>query len=123
MDEQMYMSLRNVKQNVNDQVEEYYEQILTLANSFQYPMGNHLLTTFFKVGLLLYLHVTMASMKRDTLIQHLVVTIIYEETSIDTNGDHGRVSNNERRSRKEKKLLVIEASQRMKVNVAKSLTI
>lgn len=65
----------------------------------------------------------MASMKRDTLIKHLVVTIIYEETSIDTNGDHGRVSNNERRSRKEEKLPVIEASQRMKVNIAKSLTI
>lgn len=65
----------------------------------------------------------MASMKRDTLIKHLVVTIIYEESSIDTNGDHGRVSNNERRSRKEEKLPVIEASQRMKVNIAKSLTI
>jgi hypothetical protein len=46
MDEQVYMSLRNVKQNVNDQVEEYYERILTLANSFQYPMDNNLLTTF-----------------------------------------------------------------------------
>jgi len=62
-------------------------------------------------------------MKRDTLIKHLVVTIIYEESSIDTNGDHGCVSNNERRSRKEEKLPVIEASQRMKVNIAKSLTI
>jgi hypothetical protein len=65
----------------------------------------------------------MASMKRNTLIKHLVVTIIYEESSIDTNGDHGRVSNNERRSRKEEKLPIIEASQRMKVNIAKSLTI
>jgi hypothetical protein len=46
MDEQMYMSLRNVKQNVNDRVEEYYERILTLTNSFQYPMDNHLLIIF-----------------------------------------------------------------------------
>jgi hypothetical protein len=44
MDEQVYMSLRNVKQN--DQIEEYYESILTLANSFQYPMDNNLPTTF-----------------------------------------------------------------------------
>jgi hypothetical protein len=53
MDEQVYMSLRNVKQNVNDQVEEYYEWILNLPNSFQYLTDNHLLTTFLKVGLLL----------------------------------------------------------------------
>lgn len=32
---------------MNEQVEEYYEQILALVNSLQYPMDNHQLTTFF----------------------------------------------------------------------------
>jgi hypothetical protein len=32
---------------VNEQAKEYYEQILTLVNSFQYPMDNCQLTTFF----------------------------------------------------------------------------
>jgi hypothetical protein len=45
----------------------------------------------------------MASMERDTLIQHLEVTIIYEESSTNTNGDLGRVSNNERRLKKRRK--------------------
>jgi hypothetical protein len=54
------------------------------------------------------------------------VTIIYEESSIDTNGDPGCVSNNERRlnnNNNNNKLLAIEASQRRDVNIAKSLTI
>jgi hypothetical protein len=53
------------------------------------------------------------------------VTIIYEESSIDTNGDPGCVSNNERRlnNNNNNKLLAIEASQRRNVNIAKSLTI
>ncbi len=64
-------------------------------------------------------------MKRNTLIQHFDVTIIYEESSIDTNGDPGCVSNNERRlnNNNNNKLLAIEASQRRNVNIAKSLTI
>lgn len=31
MDEQVYKNLCNIKQNVDDHVEEYYEQILTLV--------------------------------------------------------------------------------------------
>ncbi len=35
IDEQVYMNLQMVKQYLNDKVEEYYEQFLTLANSLQ----------------------------------------------------------------------------------------
>ncbi len=46
MDEQVYKNLRTIKQNVDDHVEVYYKQILTLVKSFQHqvdPSTNHLL--------------------------------------------------------------------------------
>ncbi len=46
----------------------------------------------------------MANIKRNILIQHLVVTIIYEESSTNTNGDHGHVSNNKGDKKKKKKI-------------------
>jgi hypothetical protein len=80
MNEQVYKNLRIIKQNVDDHVEEYYEQILTLVKSLQHQVDDHLLTTFFEAGLLPYLLVVIASTKWDILIQRLKSTLIQRVT-------------------------------------------
>jgi len=87
MDEQVYMTLQIIKQNLNERVEEYYGWIFNLASSFQHSTDNRLLNAFLKVGLLPYLWVVTTSMERGTLIQHLEVVVIYEENFIDANGN------------------------------------
>jgi len=58
------MTLQTVKQYLNNKVEEYYEQFLTLANSLQCIVNDQLLNAFFKVGLLLYLRMAIADMEQ-----------------------------------------------------------
>jgi hypothetical protein len=79
MDE-VYKNLCTIKQNVDDCVEEYYEQILTLVKPFQHQVNDHLLTTFFEARFLPYLQVVIGSMIWDILIQHLKSTLIQKVT-------------------------------------------
>ncbi len=87
MNEQVYMTLRIIKQNLNERVEEYYEWIFTLASFFQHPADDCLLNTFFRARLLPYLWVGTACMERGTLIQHLEAIVIYEESSTNVDGN------------------------------------
>ncbi len=88
-----------VKQNLNENIEEYYKWILTLANSFKHPTYDQLLNAFFKASLLLYLWVAIIDIKQGMLIQHLELTMIYEEssTNVDGNRDSKHVPNDETR--------------------------
>ncbi len=62
--EQVYMmNLQTIKQIFNEWMEEYYEHILNLANALEQLGMHHLLTSFFRASLLLYLHVATHRMK------------------------------------------------------------
>jgi hypothetical protein len=61
--------LRNVKQNLDEQVEEYYEWILTLANSFQHPTSDFLLNVVFMASLLPYIRMITTNKRKGTLIK------------------------------------------------------
>ncbi len=67
--EEVYMQLRNIQQQIV--VEVYYECLLKLANCLQVRATNVFLTTIFKVGLLPYLILTTASTKINILIKHI----------------------------------------------------
>jgi hypothetical protein len=60
-------------------VEVYYERLLKLANSLQHKTTNSFLTTIFRFGLRPYLHVVIASTKRETLQQHKEAILVCEE--------------------------------------------
>jgi len=64
-DEQIYMTLRTVKQNMNERVEEYYEWIFNLANSLQHSTNNHMLNVFFRVGLLATFRWLLSTWRRE----------------------------------------------------------
>ncbi len=66
-DEQVYLKLKNMQHEKNERVEVYYERLLKLANSLQHTTTNNFLTIVFRSRLQPYLHVTIASMKRETL--------------------------------------------------------
>jgi len=72
------MALRVIKQGNDERVEVYYEWILKLANCLQHKMDN-LLTTFFQVGLVPYLQITIAGMKK-YLFEHKESLVTCEET-------------------------------------------
>jgi hypothetical protein len=57
------MNLQMVKQYLNNKVEEYYEQFLTLANSLQCLVNDQLLNAFLKFGLLPYLRMATTNME------------------------------------------------------------
>jgi hypothetical protein len=56
-----------MKHEKNERMEVYYERLLKLANSLQHKTTNSFLTIVFKFGLQLYLHVAIASMKKERL--------------------------------------------------------
>ncbi len=58
------MTLQTVKQYLNNKVEEYYEQFLTLANSLQCLVNDQLLNAFFNIGLLPYLRMATTDMEQ-----------------------------------------------------------
>jgi hypothetical protein len=64
-DEQVYLKLKNMQHEKNERVEVYYERLLKLANSLQHTTTNNFLTIVFRSRLQPYLHVTIASMKRE----------------------------------------------------------
>jgi hypothetical protein len=66
-DEQVYLQLKNMKQEKNERVEVYYERLLKLANSLQHRTTNSFLIIVFRSGLQPYLCVTTTNMKKETL--------------------------------------------------------
>jgi len=65
-DEQIYMELKNMKQEVIKRVEVYYEQIQKLAHGLQVPTIDTFLTTVFKTSLQSYFKIVTTGMKRST---------------------------------------------------------
>jgi hypothetical protein len=62
-DEQIYMELKNMKQEETKRVEVYYEQIHKLAHGLQVPTMDSFLTTMFRTGLQSYLRIATTGMK------------------------------------------------------------
>ncbi len=50
-DKEVYIQLRNLQQQVGEQLEVYYEHLLKLANCLQVKAINVFLTTIFKASL------------------------------------------------------------------------
>jgi hypothetical protein len=78
-DEEVYMQLRNIQQEIVEPIEIYYECLLKLANYLQVKVIDVFLIIVFRIGLLPYLRL-ITSMKRDTLIEHKEVVIAHEES-------------------------------------------
>jgi hypothetical protein len=66
-DKQIYMELKNMKQEETEKVEVYYERIQKLAHGLQILTTNNFLTIMFRVGVQSYLKITTTRMKRSTL--------------------------------------------------------
>jgi hypothetical protein len=66
-DEQVYLQLKNMKQEKNERLEVYYERLLKLTNSLQHRTINSFLTIIFRYGLQPYLHAATIGMKREIL--------------------------------------------------------
>jgi hypothetical protein len=62
-DEQIYMEVKNMKQEETKRVEVYYEQIQKLAHGLQLPTTNNFLTIVFRVGLQSYFIIATIRMK------------------------------------------------------------
>jgi len=62
-DEQIYMELKNIKQEETKKVEVYYEWIQKLAHGLQILTTNSFLTTMFKAGLQSYFIIATTRMK------------------------------------------------------------
>jgi hypothetical protein len=77
--EEVYMQLWNIQQQIVECVEVYYERMLKLKNYIQVRTTDVFFISVFKVGLLPYLILTITSMKRKTLIEHKKNVIICEE--------------------------------------------
>jgi hypothetical protein len=66
-DEQIYMELKNMKQEEIERVEVYYERIQKLVHGLQVLITNSFLTTVFRVCLQSYLKIVIVRMKWSTL--------------------------------------------------------
>ncbi len=71
-DEEVYMQLQNIQQEIVEPIEVHYERLLKLANYLQVKVIDVFLTIVLRIGLLPYLRL-ITSMKRNTLIEHKVV--------------------------------------------------
>jgi hypothetical protein len=60
-----------------------YEHIFKLANCLQHKAYDNLLTTFFQVGLVPYLWIAIAGMKKNTIFEHKESMVTYEEIMAD----------------------------------------
>jgi hypothetical protein len=78
-DEQLYLQLKNMKEEKNERVEVYYDRLLKLANSLQHRTIDNFLIIIFRYRLQPYLHVAIVGMKRETLQQHKEVVLVCEE--------------------------------------------
>jgi len=66
-DEQIYMELKNMKQEEIERVEVYYERILKLAHGLQVLTIDNFLTIVFRASLQSYFKIVTIGMKRSTL--------------------------------------------------------
>jgi hypothetical protein len=78
-DEQIYMELKNMKQEETEKVEVYYERIQKLAHSLQVPTIDNFLTIVFIVSLQSCLIIATTRMKRSTLQQHKEAKMLCEK--------------------------------------------
>ncbi len=78
-DEQIYMELKNIKQEETKKVEVYYEWIQNLAHGLQILTTNSFLTTLFKVGLQSYFIIATTRMKQSTLKQNKEAAMLCEK--------------------------------------------
>ncbi len=78
-DEQVYLQLKDLKQEKNERMGVYYERLLKLANSLQHKTTNSFLTIVFNPKLQPYLCVITTCMKRETLQQHKEITLVCEK--------------------------------------------
>jgi hypothetical protein len=62
-----------IQQQTTERVKVYYEHILKLTNSLHVKVIDVFLTTIFRACLLPYLKLTIASMKRVSLMEAIVV--------------------------------------------------
>ncbi len=74
------MQLQNIQQQITERDEVYYERLLKLTNCLQVKATNVSFTIILKVGLLPYLRLATASMKRNTLIEHKETVVVCEES-------------------------------------------
>jgi hypothetical protein len=77
-DKQIYMDLKNMKQEETQKVEVYYEWIQKLAHDLQVPITNNFLTIVFKTSLQSYFIITTTRMKQSTLQQHKEAMMLCE---------------------------------------------
>jgi hypothetical protein len=78
------MQLWNKQQQTIECVEVYYERLLKLTNCLHVKTTYVFLTIIFRIGLLLYLILKIASMNEDTSIEHKETAIICEESGLIT---------------------------------------
>jgi hypothetical protein len=78
-DEQIYMELKNMKQEEIERVEVYHEWIQKLVHGLQVPTTNNFLIIMFEAGLQSYFIITIVGMKQSTLEQHKEVAMLCEE--------------------------------------------
>jgi hypothetical protein len=50
-DEQVYLQLKNMKQQNSERMEDYYERLLKLANGLKHKITDNFLTIIFSFGL------------------------------------------------------------------------
>jgi hypothetical protein len=77
-DKEVYMQLRNFQQQVDEQVEVYYEPFL-ITNCLQVKAIDVFFTTISKACLQPYLKLTTTNMIRDTYIKHKEIAMICEK--------------------------------------------
>jgi hypothetical protein len=64
-DEEVYLQLRNIQQQIVECVEVYYEQLFKFTNCLWFKAMDVFFTSIFQTGFLPYLHLETTSMKRD----------------------------------------------------------
>jgi hypothetical protein len=76
------MQLCNIQQLTTERVEVYYECLLKLTNCLQVITIDVFFTIVFKASLLPYLKLAIASMKRNTLMEHKKAIVVCEKSGL-----------------------------------------
>ncbi len=74
------MQMQNIQQQIVECVKVYYEHLLKLTNCLHVKPTNVFFTIVFRASLLPYLRLVIANMKRNVLIGHKEVVIVWEES-------------------------------------------
>jgi hypothetical protein len=78
--EEVYMQMQNIQQQIVECVKVYYEHLLKLINYLHVKPIYVFFTIVFRASLLPYLRLVIGNMKRNTLIEHKEVVIVCEES-------------------------------------------